>query len=100
MNEQLLGPLNHSLRFIVAETYGKEEESILQVIKEQRYEGSSCRSAFVRIRKTWYRKLHCYKVFHYAVLRFEGQHVFPKTYTKGTRFTRVVTRCTGSLILM
>lgn len=95
MNEQLLGPLNHSLRFIVAETYGKEEESILQVIKDQRNET-------LESGKTWYRKLHCYKVFHYAVLRFEGQHVFPKTYTKGTRFTRVVhcTRCTGSLILM
>ncbi|KAI8435119.1 hypothetical protein MSG28_003502 [Choristoneura fumiferana] len=31
VNEQLLGPMNHSLHFIVAETYGKEEESILQV---------------------------------------------------------------------
>ncbi|KAI8435124.1 hypothetical protein MSG28_003502 [Choristoneura fumiferana] len=35
VNEQLLGPMNHSLHFIVAETYGKEEESILQVSIEQ-----------------------------------------------------------------
>lgn len=31
VNEKLLGPMGHSLDFVVAETYGQEEVSIKQV---------------------------------------------------------------------
>lgn len=31
VNEKLLGPLGHSLDFVVAETFGQEEVSIKQV---------------------------------------------------------------------
>lgn len=31
VNEKLLGPMGHSLDFVVAETYGQEEVSIRQV---------------------------------------------------------------------
>ena len=31
VNEKLLGPIGHSLDFVVAETYGQEEVSIRQV---------------------------------------------------------------------
>lgn len=32
VNEKLLGPMGHSLDFVVAETYGQEEVSIRQVV--------------------------------------------------------------------
>lgn len=31
VNEKLLGPMGHTLDFVVAETYGQEEVSIRQV---------------------------------------------------------------------
>jgi hypothetical protein len=31
VNEKLLGPMGHSLDFVIAETYGQEEVSIKQV---------------------------------------------------------------------
>lgn len=33
VNEKLLGPMGHSLDFVIAETYGQEEVSIKQVSK-------------------------------------------------------------------
>lgn len=37
VNEKLLGPMGHSLDFVIAETYGQEEVSIKQVSKRTQY---------------------------------------------------------------